>query len=116
MIHKPLSHIFYSRFYALAAVYQNTIVGLIVAEIKPYTVLHEEDREILANTFAKYADVGYILSLGVAKPYRRNGIATLLLDAFINHLLTPERRRVKAIFLHVLTTNSAAILFYEHRK
>lgn len=105
-----------SRFYSLAAVYNQVIIGLIVAEIKPYINVNAEDEEILAKSFPKTADVGYILSLGVSKQYRRNGIASLLLDALISHLTTAERRRVKAVFLHVLTTNSAAIMFYEHRK
>lgn len=61
-------------------------------------------------------DVGYILSLGVHKKYRRNGIGSLLLDALINHLTTTEKSKVKAIFLHVLTTNQPAILFYEKRR
>lgn len=61
-------------------------------------------------------DVGYILSLGVHKKHRRNGIGSLLLDALINHLTTTEKCKVKAIFLHVLTINQPAILFYEKRK
>lgn len=61
-------------------------------------------------------EVGYILSLGVHKLHRRNGIGSLLLDALINHLTTSERYNVKALFLHVLTTNQPAILFYEKRK
>lgn len=105
-----------SRFYSLAAVYKQVIIGLIVAEIKPYVYVNAEDEEILAKTFLKTADVGYILSLGVSKQYRRNGVASLLLDSLILHLTTAERKRVKAVFLHVLTTNSAAIMFYEHRK
>lgn len=105
-----------SRFYSLAAVYNQVIIGLIVAEIKPYVSVNSEDAEILAGSFSKSADVGYILSLGVAKQYRRNGVASLLLDSLIRHLTMAERKRVKAVFLHVLTTNSAAILFYEHRK
>lgn len=64
----------------------------------------------------KTADIGYILSLGVHRKHRRNGIASLLLDALINHLTTAERQSVKAIFLHVLTTNQPAILFYEKRR
>lgn len=63
----------------------------------------------------KDIDVGYILSLGVHKKHRRNGIGSLLLDALLRHLTTSDRARVKAIFLHVLTTNQAAILFYESR-
>lgn len=64
----------------------------------------------------KDCDVGYILSLGVHKKFRRNGIGSLLLDALIKYLTTSEKTRVKAIFLHVLTTNQPAILFYEKRK
>lgn len=64
----------------------------------------------------KDSEVGYILSLGVHKKHRRNGIGSLLLDSLINHLTTAERYKVKAIFLHVLTTNQPAILFYEKRR
>lgn len=108
--------ILFCRFYALAAVYNQVIIGLIVAEIKPYINLNTEDQGILPAAYAKNADVGYILSLGVSKQFRRNGIASLLLDSLLGHLTTVERRKVKAVFLHVLTTNSAAILFYEHRR
>lgn len=106
---------FFSRFYSLAAVYKHQIIGLIVAEIKPHSCLNEEDAGILAKSF-RDCDIAYILSLGVLKEYRRNGIATLLLDSLLKNLMTPERRKVKAVFLHVLTTNSAAIMFYEKRK
>lgn len=99
----------------MAAVYNQTIIGLIVAEIKLNNSLLEEDSGILAKCFSD-SDIAYILSLGVLKQYRRNGIASLLLDSLLKHLTTPERKRVKAVFLHVLTTNSAAIMFYESKK
>lgn len=106
-----------TRFYALAAVYNVTIIGLIVAEIKPFVRMNKEDRDILADSRSnKNAEVAYILSLGVHKKHRRNGIASLLLDALIRNLTSTDRLQVKAIFLHVLTTNKAAIMFYEHRK
>lgn len=75
-----------------------------------------QDRDILPESMGKQCDVGYILSLGVHKKYRRNGIGSLLLDALINYLTTLEKTKVKAIFLHVLTTNQPAILFYEKRR
>lgn len=129
-----------TRFYALAAVYNFTIIGLIVAEIKQFTNLNKEvcnsiikiisfdnynvykfnknfqDLGILPDWMGRDAEVGYILSLGVHKKHRRNGIGSLLLDSLINHLTTAERHKVKAIFLHVLTTNQPAILFYEKRR
>lgn len=105
-----------TRFYALAAVYNQVIIGLIVAEIKPFHKLNIEDKDILPKVYVKTADVGYILSLGVSKQFRRNGVASLLLDSLIGQLTTTEKGRVKAIFLHVLTTNTTAIKFYEHRR
>ncbi|XP_037933827.1 N-alpha-acetyltransferase 60 isoform X2 [Teleopsis dalmanni] len=105
-----------SRFFALAAVYNLAIIGLIVAEIKPYRNLNKEDKGILPDSMGRHADIGYILSLGVHRKHRRNGIGSLLLDSLVNHLTTAERYSVKAIFLHVLTTNQAAILFYEKRR
>lgn len=111
------------RFFALAAVHQGLIIGLIVAEIKPYLKLNAEDRGILPGWFGTNNStlVGYILSLGVARSHRRAGIGSLLLETLISHVagptpLPPYHHRVKALFLHVLLTNSEAILFYEQRK
>ncbi|XP_054285891.1 N-alpha-acetyltransferase 60 isoform X1 [Macrosteles quadrilineatus] len=103
------------RFYSLAAVYEGIIIGLIVAEIKSYFKLNSEDKDILASSFGRSCCVGYILSLGVSEKHRRNGIASLLLENLVSHLTAPENCDCKAIFLHVLTANSTAIHFYEHR-
>ncbi|XP_032689360.1 N-alpha-acetyltransferase 60 [Odontomachus brunneus] len=102
-----------SRFYALAAVYGGVIIGLIVAEIKSYTKLNKEDRGILCSSLGKDCLIGYILSLGVRRTYRRNGIASLLLEQLLAHVTAPERSSVKAVFLHVLSSNVPAILFYQ---
>lgn len=110
------------RFFALAAIYNGEIIGLIVAEIKPYLKLNTEDRGILSGWFAsKDTLVAYILSLGVARSHRRAGVASMLLEVLISQLAgpvphPPHEHRVKALFLHVLATNSEAILFYEQRK
>lgn len=102
-----------SRFYALAAVYGGVIIGLIVAEIKPYAMLNKEDHDILCSSLGENCLVGYILSLGVRRAYRRNGIASLLLEQLLAHVTAPERSSVKAVFLHVLSSNAPAILFYQ---
>ncbi|CAO1401387.1 unnamed protein product [Diamesa hyperborea] len=105
-----------NRFFALAAVYNCMIIGLIVAEIKPWMKLNKEDKTILSEHLGRNSDIGYILSLGVHKKYRRNGVASILLDALIKNLTENiDRSKVKALFLHVLTTNQEAILFYERR-
>lgn len=76
-----------------------------------------KDKTILSEHLGRNSDIGYILSLGVHKKYRRNGVASILLDALIKNLTENlDRSKVKALFLHVLTTNQEAILFYERRK
>lgn len=77
--------------------------------------LPKEDSTILAPTFRKGTKIGYILSLGVVKEYRQNGIASFMLENLIAHMTSTDNQDVKAMYLHVLTTNSKAISFYEHR-
>lgn len=106
-----------SRFYSLAAVYNCAIVGLLVAEIKSWSKLNKEDRTILSESLGRSSSLAYILSLGVHRKYRRNGIATTLLETFMEHLQSSEQNsKIKAIYLHVLTTNQPAIVFYERYK
>lgn len=53
---------------------------------------------------------------------RRNGIATLLLDSLLSHLSCPPQGApsgscpCKAVYLHVLASNTCALQFYERRK
>lgn len=86
-----------------------------VAEIKSWAKCNKEDRTILSESYGKNHSLAYILSLGVHRKYRRNGIATLLLQTFMDHLQSTEQNvnKIKAIYLHVLTTNQPAIIFYE---
>jgi len=106
------------RFYSVCAVYAGNIIGLIVAEIKQVKSLPKEDSEILAPAW-KNSKIGYILSLGVVQEYRKNGVASFLLDNLVSHLTgngdATVQSDVKALYLHVLTTNFGAISFYETR-
>eukprot|EP00090_Calanus_glacialis_P025519 TRINITY_DN3991_c0_g1_i1.p1 TRINITY_DN3991_c0_g1~~TRINITY_DN3991_c0_g1_i1.p1 ORF type:complete len:248 (-),score=72.00 TRINITY_DN3991_c0_g1_i1:113-856(-) len=103
------------RFFSLAATLNGTIIGLIVAETKELGQLAKEDRSLLASCFMSGTKVGYILSLGVTQQFRKQGIASILLDQLISHLTSEQYSQVKALYLHVLTTNTQAITFYEHR-
>ncbi len=76
-----------------------------------YTVA--QDKGILDGRMYSNCTVGYILSLGVCSSFRRQGVASLLLDSFLTHVTQSENQICKAIYLHVLTMNSAAIRFYE---
>uniref|UniRef100_T1JBL5 N-alpha-acetyltransferase 60 n=1 Tax=Strigamia maritima TaxID=126957 RepID=T1JBL5_STRMM len=104
-----------AKFYSLAAIYEHRIIGLIVAELKPNGKCHKEDQGILSHHFPNGTQLAYILSLGVVQDYRRNGIASLLLDNLIAHLTHSDNAQCKAIYLHVLTSNTTAIKFYERR-
>ncbi|KAI4559395.1 hypothetical protein MJG53_017921 [Ovis ammon polii x Ovis aries] len=103
------------KFFSLAATYRGDIVGMIVAEIKNRTKIHKEDGDILASSFSVDTQVAYILSLGVVKEFRKHGIGSLLLESLKDHISTTAQDHCKAIYLHVLTTNSTAISFYENR-
>ncbi|XP_070580154.1 N-alpha-acetyltransferase 60-like [Ptychodera flava] len=104
-----------AKFFSLAAILDRKIVGLIVSEVKVKGRIHKEDADILALSFPSHTQVAYILSLGVVERYRRQGIATLLLDSLVSYLTSGDKSNVKAIYLHVLASNTTAIKFYEHR-
>ncbi|ESO06678.1 hypothetical protein HELRODRAFT_64313 [Helobdella robusta] len=103
------------RFYSLAATINLKIIGMIVSEVKPKIRCNREDSDILAAYYPSNTLVAYILSLGVVKQYRRLGIASLLLDNLLSYLTSEDLNDCKVVYLHVLTTNSIAIRFYEKR-
>lgn len=86
---------------------------MIVAEMKAQSKCNREDQGLLSFHVRREAQVAYILTLGVVKCERRNGTATSLLNKLIHHLTRREEKKCLAIYLHVLTTNSVAISFYE---
>lgn len=107
------------KFFALAAMYGGRIIGIVVAEVKAQALCNREDVGLLATHFAPSAQVAYILTLGVVRECRRNGIATLLLDSLLSHLSSSSQgssSACKAVYLHVLASNTCAIQFYERRR
>ncbi|CAF1011192.1 unnamed protein product [Brachionus calyciflorus] len=102
------------KFYSIAAINNNAIIGIIVAEVKLKKTTDREDCNILSNKHDENTQITYILSLGVDKSFRRLGIASMLLDYLLSYL--KAETDCKAIYLHVLCTNKTAISFYEKRK
>lgn len=103
------------KFYSVACVYHKQIVGLVVAQIKDYYLLPKEDTEILDRNFGLGTQIVYILSLGVREAYRKHGIASYMLENLLAHFTSMDHVDVRGVYLHVLTTNSQAISFYENR-
>ena len=70
----------------------------------------------MSKSFRK-CHIKFSFPLGVVKDYRKNGIASFLLDNLVAHLTNPADKTsdVKVLYLHVLTTNNSAISFYENR-
>lgn len=108
--------IYNQQLFSMAAVTSatNEIVGLIVAEIKTVDGCNPEDKDLLDKSFPSNSRVAYILSLGVTAYYRKNGVASKLLQHFLQYINTTGT--VKAVYLHVLCENEQAIRFYEKRQ
>jgi hypothetical protein len=86
---------------------------MIVAEIKNKKTTDKEDWYILSRKHPDSTQITYILSLGVFKEFRRLGLASLLLDTLYDYLASETD--CKAIYLHVLCSNTVAINFYEKK-
>ena len=52
----------------------------------------------------------------VSAEYRRRGLASQLLGLLLSELRTAEHADCRAVYLHVLTSNSSALRFYERHK
>eukprot|EP00049_Salpingoeca_infusionum_P012805 m.237804 g.237804 ORF g.237804 m.237804 type:complete len:196 (+) comp15279_c0_seq2:436-1023(+) len=84
------------------------LVAFLIGRIHPFHQCDEEDRDMLFDP-AHECVVGYILTLGVAKEHRGNGIATWLVSDFTTLC---QQQECDAIYLHVLTTNEGALQLY----
>lgn len=85
------------------------LAAMIVSETKPLFDCNLEDQGIIAGS---NVHVTYILSIAVDKKFRRLGLATRLLNDLMT-ALNDHPPYPRAVFLHVLSTNSAALSFYK---
>ena len=88
-----------------------------MTELSDLTSLNKKLVFLYSNNIYGIGDSGFICPpvAGVCEEFRKQGIAGLLLENLIAHLTSETYQLVKALYLHVLTTNSQAITFYEHR-
>jgi ribosomal protein S18 acetylase RimI-like enzyme len=71
-----------------------------------------QSQSLPAHPWPEPAQVMYILTLGTAHFHRRRGVAQALLRRQLRHALAAADFRCRAVFLHVITYNDAAISFY----
>ncbi|KAM3578784.1 hypothetical protein VKS41_008802 [Umbelopsis sp. WA50703] len=56
----------------------------------------------------------YIMTLGVLKPYRGQGVGKQLLDHILEHAAKDKDSNITEVYLHVQTTNQEALSFYKN--
>lgn len=103
------------RFYSLAATYNGSTIGVIIAEIRDRSQCNKEDGDFIGYWYPSDTKIAYILIVGAAKEYRRKGVASHLLSSFLSKVQSPEHINCKCVYLHVLATNLDALLFYERQ-
>lgn len=89
----------------------NSIVGVIVGA---FTSVHDTKIEMIQNLIrnpSKHPKLFYIMTLGTSKSMRRKGLSSKLLQDCLQFV--QQVKDCGALYLHVITHNSAAIKFYE---
>ena len=92
--------------FSLGAFSGDQLVGMIVAEYQTPKDAREQGK--IPYSCTNYS-VAYIISLGVKTEFRRQGIARTLMQSLFDSLKTG----CKLVYLHVQSTNQAAIDFYQ---
>ncbi|CAD5206678.1 unnamed protein product [Bursaphelenchus okinawaensis] len=99
------------RYISFGAFDGDFLAGLLVAEVKTVANCDSEDRDIWSRLDSR---VVYVMSLAVSLLYRRQGIASLLMD-YLNSMVLNYTPLPVLIYLHVLKENYGAITFYKNR-
>jgi len=99
------------RYMTLAAVQEDTIIGLVVTELRQSKSCSPDEIALLDRAQLRDSILTYIMTLGVRQPFRRMGIASVLVKEILSRLKTLSE--VKGVYLHVLASNKHAIKFYE---
>eukprot|EP00924_Labyrinthula_sp_SR-Ha-C_P012359 snap_masked-scaffold_10-processed-gene-4.20-mRNA-1 protein AED:0.26 eAED:1.00 QI:0/-1/0/1/-1/1/1/0/256 len=99
----------FNPLYTNLCIYQNTIVAAITYQFTDF----EEDvlLDAMSDNDGK-EQCCYILTIAIKEKFRRFGIGKELIKQCLAH--AKSNTRCKAIYLHVITYNAAAIKFYEN--
>jgi ribosomal protein S18 acetylase RimI-like enzyme len=89
---------------------EERIVGFLLAQV--FDAGTAEDADLFFPSLLSPKRVCYVLTLGFIPEYRRTGLASLFILKLRNDMeLDPY---CGAVYLHVITTNTAALRFYSH--
>ncbi|GJP44235.1 hypothetical protein CLOM_g3616 [Closterium sp. NIES-68] len=89
------------------------LIGFITARLVPPAEAHGADVLPLTPPSSWHIPAPtllYILTLGVAKPYRKAGVASHLVHLLLSH--ASSLTHCAAVYLHVVSYNTSAIRFY----
>lgn len=103
--------VFYSECFADV---NGDLAAMVVAKHVRLCACDKEDQGILPPVFSELDNrmVTYILTIGVDDKFRRKGIGQLLIANLVR-VAKASLEQIHAIYLHVLSTNTSAIGFYE---
>jgi ribosomal protein S18 acetylase RimI-like enzyme len=91
--------------------YEDYIVACVVGSLLDVSRLDKDTVSLLISDPFRYKQVFYIMTLGTVTEFRNARIATSLVEKCIR--IVENNRHCGALYLHVITFNTAAIRFYE---
>jgi RimJ/RimL family protein N-acetyltransferase len=90
----------------------SVILACIVAAMVPASRLNRSSRNLLLPGFQTHRRACYIMTLGTVTEYRKEGLATQLVQRCMEELVM-EDPSCGALYLHVIISNRSAIRFYD---
>ena len=90
---------------------EDYIVACVVGSMLDVTRLDEQTVSLLVSDPFRYRHVFYIMTLGTVTEFRHARLATTLVEKCIR--IVENNDQCGALYLHVITFNTAAIRFYE---
>lgn len=92
---------------------EEDIIGCIVGSFVSASSLSQSTQNLLAPNARRHNRLFYIMTLGCVNSYRRIGLGTLLVQQCAQQVQADPS--CGSLYLHVITSNAAAINFYERQ-
>jgi ribosomal protein S18 acetylase RimI-like enzyme len=89
------------------------IAGCVVGSFVEASSLSHNMRSLLLSDPTRHSRLFYIMTLGTVQEYRHIGLGSDLVQDCLHQVQTLENANCGTCYLHVITSNTAAIQFYE---